>query len=395
VSGHADEAASLYARVLKEHRDVERIAGKARRALAEMGDLPVAAKEALSGYDGFLQKRDQQLTEWRATAVDDAQKTLERAEGHELRARHREAQSVLAELVGRAPGFLPARMKLAEVDLALGLLGEAADQYRTILLIDPTSDDARVNLARVLFRSDVGLPEAVEHLQAVKDNFWNAKEAKFLLGGALLRQDDYEGALWAFTKARELGYNFWACLQAVQDAKWGFDVDYYMESGRYDEALKLYSAIEQAFSKQFGGNPYYALKSARIYIEKSDFDEARKALARVDAVARFDPEHAQHAQEAQGLLREIDRLAKEGRRPAPPPSRHRCRGRLPGRQRTGGPRGPTGRRPARRHGTGPDPGLRTAGAGTEPDRTGEPGAGPCRSGAHPGRALGNRGPHPG
>jgi len=265
ISGDSDRSAALYARVLSEHTTVERVATRARAALEKMGKLPPQAKKALNDYQAFIQKRQQQVKRWRQVPTSDQDReAFERAERRMLKARYREAREVLEPLVEEAPGFLKARMQLARAYQGLGDPSAAAEQYRTILLINPGYDDARIDLARLLFPDEVGLPEAVEQLQAVKDDFWNAREAKFLLGAALLRRGNYEGVVWAFAKARQLGYNYWACHRALHDAFWGFDVNYYMQSGRYDEAIKLYTAIEQGLSGQFGGNPYYALKIARI-----------------------------------------------------------------------------------------------------------------------------------
>ena len=325
LSGDAGRSAALYGRVLSEHPTVERVATRARAALVEMGKLPPEAKKALSDYQAFIQQRQQQLRRWRQGAAGDEAKGsvkagLERGARRMLRADYGEARRVFEGVVEQAPGLLRARMQLARAYQALGDPSAAAEQYRTILLIDPNHDDARIDLARLLFPSDVGLPEAVEHLQAVKDSFWNAREAKFLLGAALLRRGDYEGAVWAFAKARQLGYNYWASMRALHSARWGFDVNYYMQSGRYDEAIKLYTSIEQGFSGHVGGNPYYALKIARIYIEKGDFADARKALKRAVVNPHLDRGRAQTAREVQQLEREIEQRLREGRRPAPEPA---------------------------------------------------------------------------
>jgi len=114
-----------------------------------------------------------------------------------------QAQSYLSTVVGKAPGFLPARKLLATQNLALEEFENVEGLLRPVVSTT-TEDEALINLyADALF----GLgkkEEALKWLRLAEELAPDSADAKARLGQALLASDDENGAIEALNAAIQL-----------------------------------------------------------------------------------------------------------------------------------------------------------------------------------------------
>lgn len=80
--------------------------------------------------------------------------------------------------------------------------GEAKRHLGDALRINPSADNARLDLASVLFRLGE-LEEALKEAARLKERGYKSGETGFLEGEILLRKGDYPGAIEAFRRAKE------------------------------------------------------------------------------------------------------------------------------------------------------------------------------------------------
>src|SRR5438034_2679291 len=143
---------------------------------------------------------------------------------------------------------------------------EAEKAFKKALERDANNEDALTGLAMVY--SDVGdTKNQAEMLKRVTDKSPNAGSLA-ALGAAYQQMRDFSGAAEVFTRALAMKPDNTQIKGALaQNLLW---------SGKYDEALKLYTELAEAEPK----DPQSHLRMSQIYRQKRMFDKARAALAK-------------------------------------------------------------------------------------------------------------------
>src|SRR5713101_5734376 len=100
-----------------------------------------------------------------------------------------EARSFLEQLVKKAPDFLPALNRLAQLDLAETRTNECSRRIARVLALDPANYDGRVLLARLKLTQGQAT-QAVEQLERLKSWYPQAAEVHYQLGLAHLSAKD-------------------------------------------------------------------------------------------------------------------------------------------------------------------------------------------------------------
>ena len=119
-------------------------------------------------------------------------------------ARHADAAAQLRRALLAAPGYLPARVRLAESLLKSGQIDESAPQYEALLAEPPVEPFARFGLGRIAAIQERH-GQAIAHLQRAVELFPEWGEAYYALAmsfAALQRRDDAAAALQAHTRFR-------------------------------------------------------------------------------------------------------------------------------------------------------------------------------------------------
>jgi tetratricopeptide (TPR) repeat protein len=149
---------------------------------------------------------------------------------------------------------------------------EAEKAFKKALERDANNEDALTGLAMVY--SDVGDTKGqAEMLKRVTDKSPNAGSLA-ALGAAYQQMRDFASAAEVFSRALSLKPDNTQIKGALaQNLLW---------SGKYDEALKLYTELAEAEPK----DPQAHLRMSQIYRQKKEFDKSRAALAKARELDR-------------------------------------------------------------------------------------------------------------
>lgn len=115
------------------------------------------------------------------------------------------AEEKFVEAVELAPGYAPARLNLATLQLRRGRLAEAQLQFDAVLVSEPGSIDARLGLAYVgALRGGAELTEAETTLRAVLAGRPDEPRAHYLMGLVHEQREELQEAATSFKTAAEL-----------------------------------------------------------------------------------------------------------------------------------------------------------------------------------------------
>ncbi len=210
-----------------------------------------------------------------------------------------EARSFLEELVKKAPDFLPALNRLAQLDLAESRTNECSRWITKVLAIDPANYDGRVLLARLKLRQGQAT-QAVEQLERLKSSYPRAAEVHYQLGLAHLFANDLAKAVGSLEQAAALDPNLTPVVLLLAELKtrqgdaaaaigWltgllqrnpNLQEGYFLLANAYrlrgtlDDAVRVYRGIIKADPK----NPTAPLLMGIVLREQKKNKEARQAF---------------------------------------------------------------------------------------------------------------------
>src|SRR5713226_2699474 len=212
-----------------------------------------------------------------------------------------EARSFLEQLVKKAPDFLPALNRLAQLDLAESRTNECSRHIAKVLAIDPANYDGRVLLARLKLTQGQAT-QAVEQLERLKSSYPRAAEVRYQLGLAHLSANDLAKAVGSLEQAAALDPNLTHAVLLLAELKtrqgdaaaaigWltgllernpNLQPGYFLLANAYrvrgtlDDAARVYRGIIKADPK----NPTAPFLMGIVLREQKKNKEARQAFER-------------------------------------------------------------------------------------------------------------------
>lgn len=173
------------------------------------------------------------------------------------------------------PGYVPALMNLAEIDIKQKDLAGARNRYRSVLSQNPKSVPAMLAMAKVEFLDDRS-EEGLRWLERVKTEHPDALPARLLLATYLLRSKDFGKALAELNDAQRMRPDDPEVLQLLGQAQ--------LANNQRSRALATYQKLVSLRPKS--PLAYYRLASAQISLQR--FPDAIKSL---NEALRLKPEY--------------------------------------------------------------------------------------------------------
>jgi tetratricopeptide (TPR) repeat protein len=222
----------------------------------------------------------------------------------------REAKPFLEQLVKKAPDFIPALNRLAELEFADNKTNECSAHISKALALDPENYDARALLGRL--RLAQGQPgQAVKEFERLRSLYPGLAQAHYQLALAYLVTQDPGKAIASLQQSLTLNTNLYEAAILLADLKTRqgdaagaigllsdivkrrpnderahyFLANAYRASGRVDDALNVYRGLTRTFPK----NPRAFVLIASILRQQNKPTEARKALEDALTVAPNSP----------------------------------------------------------------------------------------------------------